>query len=100
MMSSLMWMTSVQGKIGKPQLHGRLMKPIIYNCSGRKIPLVVNGAVMSGSIRSIIAVKITNAVSLSCPVWWADPMPKPPESLGHLNFRRMDFTKLMQADDE
>jgi len=34
------------------------------------------------------------------PVWWADPMPKPPESLGHLNFRRMDIHKLMQMDEE
>lgn len=34
------------------------------------------------------------------PVWWADPMPSPPESLGHLNFRRMDIAKLMQTDDE
>ncbi len=34
------------------------------------------------------------------PVWWADPMPPPPDSLGHLNFRRMDIEKLMQVDDE
>lgn len=34
------------------------------------------------------------------PVWWADPMPPPPDMLGHLNFRRMDVEKLMQVDDE
>ena len=34
------------------------------------------------------------------PVWWADPMPPPPDMLGHLNFRRMDIEKLMKADDE
>jgi hypothetical protein len=34
------------------------------------------------------------------PVWWDDPMPKPPKSLGHLNFRRMDVAKLMQVDEE
>lgn len=30
------------------------------------------------------------------PVWWLNPMPAPPDTLSHLNFRRMDFEKLMK----
>ena len=33
------------------------------------------------------------------PVWWITPMPPPPDLLGHLNFRRMDFETLMQGDE-
>lgn len=32
------------------------------------------------------------------PVWWTAPMPPPPDSLNHLNFRRFDFEKLMKRD--
>lgn len=34
------------------------------------------------------------------PVWWNAPMPPPPKSLGHLNFRRFDFEKLMRVDQD
>lgn len=32
------------------------------------------------------------------PVWWTAPMPPPPDSLNHLNFRRFDFETLMKRD--
>lgn len=34
------------------------------------------------------------------PVWWADPMPPPPDILGHLNFKHIDLDVVMQLDEK